>query len=65
MTCELFLVWFQGGGRGRKKRAAEREEREKLDEEKEKPYACEGEWNINYRLDSRTWKIFKTTALQI
>ena len=32
---------YQGGRPGRKKKV-DKEEKEKLDEEKEKPYACEG-----------------------
>lgn len=40
----LCLLIYQGGTRGRKKKNLEREEKEKIDEEKEKPYACEGKY---------------------
>lgn len=34
----------KGGARGRKKKAEKDLEKEKLEEEREKPYSCEGNW---------------------
>ena len=42
-TWEIVILMLQGGTRGRRKKAViDKEEKDKIDEEKEKPYACEG-----------------------
>jgi len=43
VTLCMVYVCLQGGARGRKKKV---EKEEKIDEEKEKPYACEGMYHL-------------------
>jgi len=44
LFIDSILIITQGSTRGRKKKADKDVEKEKIDEEREKPYACEGRY---------------------